>query len=229
MDNQNTLLTIVGLVTGAVFSVETLLRGRRDAERAQRDSERAQRDSERAQREARRGTEFQAAVDGMMQPFPPQKKEAEVAERGITKAIRSRILHWNQHATIIAGRFGSGKSVALEEALRGMQGVYVHTVEDKDWKEALYKSLRMDDLGMLKEALRLVRERNQGSTPILVLDIPRTTKEGATSATLVVWCLIRLGGRHGRSLHLRQDSVVRQFAGPRRDPKTQPPCFAVLR
>ena len=164
-----------------------------------------------------------------MQPFPPQKKKAEVAERGIMKAIRRRILHWNQHATIVAGRFGSGKSVALEEALRGMQGVYVHIVKDKDWEEALYKSLRMDDLGMLKEALRLVRERNQGSTPILVLDIPRTTKEGATSATLVVWCLIRLGGRHGRSLHLRQDSVVGQFAGPRRDPKTQPPCFAVLR
>ena len=39
MDNQNTLLTIVGLVTGAVFSVETLLRGRRDAERAQRERE----------------------------------------------------------------------------------------------------------------------------------------------------------------------------------------------
>ena len=105
------------------------------------------------------------AVDRMMQPFPPQKKEAEVVERGIIKAIRLRILRWNQHATVIAGRFGSGKSVALEEALRGMQGVYVHTVEDKDWKEALYKSLRMDDLGMLKEALRLVRKRNQGQPP----------------------------------------------------------------
>ena len=221
VDNQNTLLTIVGLVTGAVFSVEALLRGRRDAERAQRESERAQRES----KEGR----IEFAVDRMMQPFPPQKKKAEVAERGIMKAIRRRILHWNQHASIVAGRFGSGKSVALEEALRGMQGVYVHIVKDKDWEEALYKSLRMDDLGMLKEALRLVRERNQGSTPILVLDIPRTTKEGATSATLVVWCLIRLGGRHGYGFHLRQDSVVGQFAGPRRDPKTQPPCFAVLR
>ena len=166
MDNQNTLLTIVGLVTGAVFSVETLLRGRRDAERAQRDSERAQREreSERAQRESKEGR-IEFAVDRMMQPFPPQKKKAEVAERGITKAIRRRILHWNQHATIVAGRFGSGKSVALEEALRGMQGVYVHIVKDKDWEEALYKSLRMDDLGMLKEALRLVRERNQGQPP----------------------------------------------------------------
>ena len=150
------------------------------------------RDSERARRESKEGR-IEFAVDRMMQPFPPQKKEAEVVERGIIKAIRLRILRWNQHATVIAGRFGSGKSVALEEALRGMQGVYVHAVEDKDWKEALYKSLRMDDLGTLKEALRLVRKRNQGSTPILVLDIPRTTKEGATSATLVVLCLIRLG------------------------------------
>ena len=108
MDNQNTLLTIVGLVTGAVFSVETLLRGRRDAERAQRDSERAQRDSERAQRESKEGR-IEFAVDRVMQPFPPQKKEAEVVERDIMKAIRRRILHWNQHATIIAGRFGSGK------------------------------------------------------------------------------------------------------------------------
>ena len=168
-----------------VFTASQALQGWASYQQSLRDSERAQRDSERAQRESEQGR-IEFAVDRMMQPFPPQKKKAEVAERGIMKAIRRRILHWNQHATIIAGRFGSGKSVALEEALRGMQGVYIHTVEDKDWKEALYKSLRMDDLSMLKEALRLVRERNQGSTPILVLDIPRTTKEGATSATLVV-------------------------------------------
>ena len=68
VDNQNTLLTIVGLVTGAVFSVETLLRGRRDAERAQRDSERAQRES----KEGR----IQAAVDGMMQPLVATIEEA---------------------------------------------------------------------------------------------------------------------------------------------------------
>mmetsp|Transcript_22920 Transcript_22920/g.47148 ORF Transcript_22920/g.47148 Transcript_22920/m.47148 type:complete len:439 (-) Transcript_22920:18-1334(-) len=160
-----------------VFTASQALQGWASYQQSLRDSERAQRDSERAQRESKEGR-IEFAVDRMMQPFPPQKKEAEVVERGIIKAIRLRILRWNQHATVIAGRFGSGKSVALEEALRGMQGVYVHAVEDKDWKEALYKSLRMDDLGMLKEALRLVRKRNQGSTPILVLDIPRTTKEG---------------------------------------------------
>ena len=142
------------------------------------------RDSERAQRESYEGR-IQAAVDRMMQPFPPQKDENEVIEREVIKAIQQRILHWDEHAAIIAGRFGSGKSVAVEDALRGRQGVYVHTVEGKEWKEALYKSLRMDDLGMLKDALRRVRDR--GSIPVLVLDIPRSTTEGAVS---VVWLFV---------------------------------------
>jgi len=109
------------------------------------------------------------------------------------KTIEERILGWDKHATIVAGRFGAGKSVAVEEVLRDMKGVYVHTVWDKDWASSLYHDLGLDNLGMLQDALRLVKERNQGSTPILVLEIPRTAKEGAVSATLVVLCLIRLG------------------------------------
>ncbi|CAE7458601.1 unnamed protein product, partial [Symbiodinium pilosum] len=92
------------------------------------------RDSERAQRESKEGR-VQAVVDCMMQPFSPETKQEKVVGRGIIEDIRRRIQEWDQHATIIAGRFGSGKSVALAEALRGMQGVYVHTVEGKDWKE----------------------------------------------------------------------------------------------
>ena len=42
----------------------------------------------------------------------------------------------------------------------------------------------MDDLGMLKDALRRVRDRNRGSIPVLVLDIPRSTTEGAVSVAL---------------------------------------------
>ena len=159
---------------------------------AQRDSERAQRDSERARRESNEGR-TQAAADRMMEPFAPQKKKAEVVPRGIMKTISERIQDWDEHATIIAGRFGAGKSVAVEEVLRDMKGVYVHTVWDKDWASSLYHDLGLDNLGMLQDALRLVKERNQGSTPILVLEIPRTAKEGAVSATLVVLCLIRLG------------------------------------
>ena len=193
-------------------------------------SERAQRDSERAQRESKEGR-IEFAVDGMMQPFPPQKKEAEVAERGITKAIRSRILHWNQHATIIAGRFGSGKSVALEEALRGMQGVYVHIVKDKDWEKSLFTmSLGLDNLDMLKECPAPGQKAEPGVTPHPRIGHSSNNEGRRDVGDFGCFVFDSLGWQAWIcSFHLRQDSVVGQFAGTRRDPKTQPPCFAVLR
>ena len=169
VDNQTSLLTIVGIISGAVFSVETLLRGRRDAKKAQLDSERAQRESDEGR--------IQAAVDRVMQPFSPQKKKNKVIERGVIKAIQQRILHWHEHATIIAGRFGSGKSVAVEDALRGRQGVYVRRVKSKDWEEKLYEALDLDNELMLETVLRKIGEK-LGKPPVLVLDIPRSTKEG---------------------------------------------------
>ncbi|CAE7858841.1 unnamed protein product, partial [Symbiodinium necroappetens] len=118
------------------------------------------------------------AMAKMMKAFEPELAKTMVAEREVVERIETRLRSWQGHATIIAGRFGSGKSVALEEALRDRRGVYVHFVKDKDWENSLYKDLGLDNLGMLKDALRLVRKRNHGSTPILVFDIPRTTKEG---------------------------------------------------
>ena len=168
--------SVIVSVSGMILSVEATLRCRRDSERAQRESERAQRDSERAQRESDEGR-IQAAADRMMQPFSPQKEENEVIERGVIKAIQQRILHWNEHATIIAGRFGSGKSVAVEDALRGRQGVYVHRVKGKDWEEKLYEALDLDNELMLETVLRKIGEK-LGKPPVLVLDIPRSTKEG---------------------------------------------------
>ena len=229
--------TIVS-VSGVILSVEATLRGRRDAKRAQLDSERAQRDSERAQRESERAQResdraqresdegrIQAAVDRMMQPFPPQKDENEVIKRGVIKAIQQRILRWDQHATIIAGRFGSGKSVAVEEAIRGRQGVFVHRVEDADWKEQLFKRLGLDGPDMFEEVLRRVGGKLQ-RPPILVLDIPLSAKRGGgvveafVSLCYLLFCI----PRHGYGFQLRQDSVVGRIAGARRDPKTQS-CF----
>eukprot|EP00439_Symbiodinium_sp_Y106_P030576 s8283_g3.t1 len=119
----------------------------------------------------------------MMKPFRPELAKDRMAERDVVGSITERIENWTDHATIIAGRFGSGKTVALEAALRDRRGVYVHTVLDKDWVYSLYKDLGLDNLGMLKDALRLVKKRNRGSTPILVLEIPRTTKEGVDTVS----------------------------------------------
>ena len=136
----------------------------------------AQRDSERARRESKEGR-IQAAVDRMLQTFLPKTKEENVVKRDIMKDIRNRILGWSQHATIIAGRFGCGKTVALEEALRDMQGVYVHTVEGSGWKKELYALLGLDDEEMFRKVLEKIRQK-LNKAPVLVLDIPRSTKEG---------------------------------------------------
>jgi len=129
-----------------------------------------------AHRESNEGR-TQAAADRMMEPFTPKKKKAEVVQRGIMKTIEERILGWDKHATIVAGRFGAGKSVAVEEALRDMQGVFVHQVRGNDWEEKLYKRLGLDGPDMLEEVLRRVGDELK-RPPILLLDIPRTTKQG---------------------------------------------------
>ena len=166
----------------------------------------------------------------MMKPFRPELAKDRVSERDVVGSITERIENWTGHATVIAGRFGSGKTVALEAALRDRRGVYVHIVKDKDWENSLYKDLGLDNLGMLKDALRLVKKQNGGSTPILVLDIPRSTKEGATSATLVVLCLIRLGAGMGSvstfAKILSSDSSL-AHAGTRRLSRPVSLCCAV--
>ena len=143
---------------------------------ARQDSARVQREAESAQRESKEGR-IQAAVDRMLQPFLPKTKEENVVKRDIIKDIRQRIMGWSQHATIIAGRFGCGKTVALEEALRDMQGVYVHTVEGSGWKKELCAVLGLDDEEMFRKVLKKILQK-LNKAPVLVLDIPRSTKEG---------------------------------------------------
>ena len=177
------LFAAMGTVAAAVIAFVQVQIARRDAERAQREAERAQRDSERAQRDSERAEReskegrIQAAVDRMLQPFLPKTKEENVVKRDIINDIRKRILHWDVHATIIAGRYGCGKTVALEEALRDMQGVYVHTVEGSGWKKELYALLGLDDEEMFRKVLEQIRQK-LNKKPVLVLDIPRSTKEG---------------------------------------------------
>ena len=118
---------------------------------------------------------MEAAVQTMTQPFVPTLQK--VAEREIVVTITKRIDTWSGHATIIAGRYGSGKTVALEEALRDRQGVFVHKVKDADWEEQLFKRLGLDGPDMFEEVLRRVGGKLQ-RPPILVLDIPRSAKRG---------------------------------------------------
>ena len=123
---------------------------------------------------------IQAAVAKVMKPFEPSNEEKEVIKRPVMGTIKDRIKSWKQHATIIGGRYLSGKSVAVEEALRGVRGVFRFTIENAEWKEMMYEQLNVEP-GMFKEVMRQVCEKlkdfpdNLTKHPILLLEIPRTT------------------------------------------------------
>ena len=164
-------------------------------EKAKRSADEAKRSADEAKRSA--DQEFKASAEGkihaavtkVMKPFEPSNEEKEVFKRPVMGTIKDRIKSWKQHATIIGGRFLSGKSVAVEEALRGVRGVFRFTIKNAEWETEMYKQLRVDDIGVFKEVMSQVCEKlkdfpdNLTKHPILVLEIPRTTTtpEGLTS------------------------------------------------
>ncbi|CAE7750238.1 unnamed protein product, partial [Symbiodinium necroappetens] len=118
-----------------------------------------------------------APVASRLRPLTTQDR---VAARSIIRSLAERVENWDKHATLIAGCFGCGKTVAREEALGGRQGVHVHRVEGNAWKKELYEGLDLDNELMLETVFRAIRDK-LGKPPVLVLDIPRSTKEGMGS------------------------------------------------
>ena len=106
------------------------------------------------------------------------------SSKGQRWTIKNRIKSWRYNATIIGGRFQSGKSVAVEEALRGVRGVVRFTIEGANWKTVMFEQEELDNAGQFKKVMCRVREKlkdfpdNLTKYPILLLDIPRTTTEG---------------------------------------------------
>ena len=133
-----------------------------------------------------------------MEPFEPSRPQDEVIQRPVMEALRQRIASWQQHATIIGGRYQSGKSVATEEALRGARGVVRFTIRSADWTDRMCKHLGVDDEGLFKEVMRRAREKlkdfpdNLTKFPILLLEVPRTTTEGLAGQNMFFSCLSML-------------------------------------
>ena len=125
-----------------------------------------------------------AAVRKMMHPYKSRRPESQVIKRDVMDTLKSRIRDWGEHATIISGRFMAGKTVAVEEALRGTCGVFRFCIEVADWKPLMYQKLGVKDADMFEQVLRRVRKRlakhpdNLTKFPILLLDIPRETPTG---------------------------------------------------
>ncbi|CAJ1451255.1 unnamed protein product [Effrenium voratum] len=163
-------------VAGTAAAVAQLDQAKRSADEAKRSADEAFKASPEGK--------IQQALAKAMEPFEPSRPQDEVIQRPVMESLRQRIASWQQHATIIGGRYQSGKSVATEEALRGARGVVRFTIRSADWTDRMCKHLGVDDEGLFKEVMRRAREKlkdfpdNLTKFPILLLEVPRTTTEG---------------------------------------------------
>ncbi|CAE7510090.1 unnamed protein product, partial [Symbiodinium sp. CCMP2456] len=114
------------------------------------------------------------AVKKFMARYEPPRPKSKVVHREAMTAIKNRVQNWKQeeHATIVSGRYKSGKTVAVQEV--------------KNWEPVLYQELGVKDSNMFHEVLRRVRAKlqkkkfakNLTQYPILLLDIPRDLEGG---------------------------------------------------
>ncbi|CAJ1345847.1 unnamed protein product [Effrenium voratum] len=170
-------------VAGTAVAVAQLDQAKRSADEAKRSADEAFKASPEGK--------IQQALAKAMEPFEPSRPQDEVIQRPVMEALRQRIASWQQHATIIGGRYQSGKSVATEEALRGVRGVVRCTIESSDWKRMMFEELKVEDGGLFKEVMRRAREKlkdfpdNLTKCPILLLEVPRTTTEGLAGQNMM--------------------------------------------
>ena len=177
-------------VAGTAVAVAQLDQAKRSADEAKRSADEAFKASPEGK--------IQQALAKAMEPFEPSRPQDEVIQRPVMETLRQRIASWQQHATIIGGRYQSGKSVATEEALRGARGVVRFTIRSADWTDRMCKHLGVDDEGLFKEVMRRAREKlkdfpdNLTKFPILLLEVPRTTTEGLAGQNMFFSCLSML-------------------------------------
>lgn len=115
------------------------------------------------------------AVRTIMEPYlPPASMTKHIVARAVVdEAVTQRLRNgYDARTTIIAGQFQVGKTMAVDAALRGEQGIVKVTVDTPGWKAKLYNSVGVTNEGMFVEAMRKATEV-LGKPPLLYLDVPR--------------------------------------------------------
>ncbi|CAJ1385410.1 unnamed protein product, partial [Effrenium voratum] len=148
----------VATAAKSTFTFGQLVDAVKSADEAKRSADEAKRSADEAFKASPEG-KIQEALARAMEPFEPSRPQDEVIQRPVMGTIRKRIESWQQHATIIGGRYQSGKSVATEEALRGVRGVVRFSIESADWKRMMFEELKVENSGLFKEMMRRVGEK----------------------------------------------------------------------
>eukprot|EP00439_Symbiodinium_sp_Y106_P060860 s5498_g9.t1 len=152
------------------------------------------------------------AVKTIRKPFRPELAKDRIAERDVVDSIAKRIENWMGHATIIAGRFGSGKTVLAKDRIAERDVVDSIAKRIENWMG--HATIIAGRFGSgktvaLEEALRdrrgvyvhTVRDKDWEKS--LYYDL------GLDNLTMLKNVL------HGYRFQLGQDSVVGRIACPR--------------
>ena len=114
-----------------------------------------------------------------------------MVRRDIMNNIKKLITEWSlqtEKATIVSGRYSAGKTVAVNEAQRGVGGVFQFDVKSADSEKLMYEKLVVSNQGMFKEVLRRVRKElekfpnNPTKFPILLHKVHHEVVGGGHSS-----------------------------------------------
>ena len=125
--------------------------------------------------------QMKRAVKEFLQPFHAASDHEIVVERDVTKMLRQHFAEWKGHATIVSGRRGSGKTWALQEALKNARGVAVFSLSRAQLPgEAIAAEFGLDFLA-LKEVLKQVKMELSTDdllgVPVIVLEVQHATRD----------------------------------------------------
>ena len=185
-ENKDFLVSSAGFGV-SVASTFWTYRQVQEAERATAETKRQTAEAKRQAEEALKQSDeykVQRAVAKFMDPLVPKMPMRKVIHRKVMDTIANRVTTWDEHATIVSGRFQTGKTVAVEEVLHSARGIFKHTVKDEHWEEKLYKSLQVDGPSMFEAVLVRVKAELAKladpitKTPIILFEVPRTTTKG---------------------------------------------------
>lgn len=156
---------------------------------AQHQAEIAQYQAEIAQRQAdiayQASDEFKMKVarEKALSPYQgTPMKVTDTIPRPVMDDIRERVKVWDtdegtRSSTIICGLYESGKTRAVDEALRGVSGVVSVTADSDTWKTELMSNLGVGNVAGLSNALSMMKDEiprdNLSKVPIIIIDIPR--------------------------------------------------------
>ena len=98
------------------------------------------------------------AVEKLLRPYEVTEPQKQVVERDVMDVVKRIISDWQPNAaTVVNGRYSAGKTVAVNEALRGVRGVFQFDIKSADWEKLMHEKMARKSCAVSGESLKSSR------------------------------------------------------------------------